>query len=143
MRVPRGGTRAGTSTITVTYDDGVRAGDLLTLPELQHLRARSARRGRAADWHREAAAIVRDHLVAGRWLHSLEPVLFALLVGTLVYGSLVYQLARLGYFHRLRLHRPASPADLDALLSPAARPSLTVLVPAYKEDPRVVRKTLL
>ena len=42
-----GGTGAGTSTITVTYDDGVRAGDLLTLPELQHLRARSARRGRA------------------------------------------------------------------------------------------------
>jgi cellulose synthase/poly-beta-1,6-N-acetylglucosamine synthase-like glycosyltransferase len=91
----------------------------------------------------QAAAIVRDHLVAGRWLHSLEPVLFTLLVGTLVYGSLVYQLARLGYFHRLKLHRPASPADLDALLSPAAQPSLTVLVPAYKEDPRVVRKTLL
>lgn len=92
---------------------------------------------------RDAAAIVRDHLVAGRWLHALEPVIFTLLVGALVYGSLVYQLARLGYFHRLTLHRPASPAELDAFLSTPAPPSLTVLVPAYKEDPRVVRKTLL
>ena len=43
---PGGATGAGTSTITVTYDDGVTAGDLLTLPELQPLRARSSARPR-------------------------------------------------------------------------------------------------
>lgn len=91
-----------------------------------------------------AAAVFRDHLVAGRWLRSLEPVIFTLLVGMLIYGGLVYQLARLGYLHRLKHHRPASQAELDAFLSSTpALPSLAVLVPAYKEDPRVVRKTLL
>jgi cellulose synthase/poly-beta-1,6-N-acetylglucosamine synthase-like glycosyltransferase len=54
------------------------------------------------------------------------------------YGVVMHHLARIGYLKRLAEGRPSSaPADEgeEALL--------TILVPAYKEDPAVVRKTLL
>jgi len=66
---------------------------------------------------------------------------FAGIVAMLVYGNLVYQLTRLAYFLRLVRHRPAPDRAFDALYRGAA-PALTILVPSYKEDPRVVAMTL-
>ena len=87
--------------------------------------------------------LARQGLVIG--LHDPERLLaviaFGLIVLALLYGGLVYQFARAGYFWRLA--RPVSetppPGDIDAR---AAKP-LTVLVPSYKEEPGVLRLTLL
>jgi cellulose synthase (UDP-forming) len=66
---------------------------------------------------------------------------FAAIVAALVYGNLVYQLTRLAYFIRVMRHRPESDAAFDALHRGTA-PALTILVPSYKEDPKVVAMTL-
>jgi cellulose synthase (UDP-forming) len=60
----------------------------------------------------------------------------------LVYGSAVYQLARLGWLRRVARHAPAPAEALDALHDGGA-PPVAILVPSYKEDPRVVLHTLL
>jgi cellulose synthase (UDP-forming) len=67
---------------------------------------------------------------------------YLVLISTLVAGSLAYLLARYGYARRLSARRPASDAELDAFRM-APVPSVTILVPSYKEDPAVVEKTLL
>jgi cellulose synthase (UDP-forming) len=83
------------------------------------------------------------HLAAGRWSRAVEPVVFFFLVAALVYGSIVYQLARVGYFRRLQRHLPTSETELRVFRSSSTLPSLSVLVPSYKEASAVVRKTLL
>jgi cellulose synthase (UDP-forming) len=60
----------------------------------------------------------------------------------LVYGSAVYQLARLGWLRRASRHEPAAAAALDRLHDGDA-PPVAILVPSYKEDARVVLQTLL
>src|SRR5262249_3954581 len=44
---------------------------------------------------------------------------------------------------RLRRHRPASEPALHRFFHDPQAPSVTVLVPSYREDPRVVRRTLV
>src|SRR5262245_32326917 len=69
-------------------------------------------------------------------------LVYVALTSLLVYGSLVYLSARWGHLTRLRRHRPASDSDLAAFRLEQV-PAVTILVPSYKEDPGVVRKTLL
>jgi cellulose synthase (UDP-forming) len=81
-------------------------------------------------------------LRAGDALATAYALLYLALVSVLVYGSLVYLVARWGHLVRLACHRRASEAELAAFrLQPV--PAVTILVPSYKEDARVVRKTLL
>lgn len=80
-----------------------------------------------------------QHSQLGRAAASLTFVGLALF---LVYGNLVYQAARIGYLHRRRTHVPPSYEALDRFLDREA-PPVTVLVPSYKEEPKVVRQTLL
>jgi cellulose synthase (UDP-forming) len=76
------------------------------------------------------------------YLEAMQAWVYVVLASVLVYGSLVYLFARWGHLTRLRTHRPAHDAELAAFrLAPV--PAVAVLVPSYKEDPRVVRKTLL
>jgi cellulose synthase/poly-beta-1,6-N-acetylglucosamine synthase-like glycosyltransferase/peptidoglycan/xylan/chitin deacetylase (PgdA/CDA1 family) len=75
-------------------------------------------------------------------LVSTAAFAYLVLISTLVAGSLAYLLARYGYARRLSARRPASDAELDAFRM-APVPSVTILVPSYKEDPAVVEKTLL
>ena len=83
--------------------------------------------------------------LAGReheYVAATQAWVYAALASMLVYGSVVYLIARWGHLARLRSHRPASDVELAAFrLEPV--PAVTILVPSYKEDPRVVRKTLL
>src|SRR5215468_191513 len=78
-----------------------------------------------------------------RWGALLGQSLFLALVSFLIYGGLVYQLARLGHLHRLMHHRPASARELQRFFHSKHAPAVTVLVPSYREDPEVVRRTLL
>ncbi len=84
-----------------------------------------------------------EHLTAQRWGAGLRETLFVGIVGVLIYGGLVYQLARLGYLRRLLAHRPASEEDLHRFFHSPHAPTVAILVPSYKEDPLVIRRTLL
>ena len=69
-------------------------------------------------------------------------VVFLLIVGFLVYGGLVYLLSRLGYMRRRARFRHAGADELQRLTAETdAR--VSVLVPSYREEPGVVRQTLL
>src|SRR5713101_5412769 len=46
-----------------------------------------------------------EAVAGGRWGSSLGQTLFLGIVGFLIYGGLVYQLARLGHLRRLCAHR--------------------------------------
>ncbi|WP_207063488.1 glycosyltransferase family 2 protein [Motiliproteus sp. SC1-56] len=82
-------------------------------------------------------------LARGQWLSLARDGSFAVIVGALVYGGLVYQLARLSYLKRAKRHRRASRANLEAVFDQPDAPPLAILVPSYKEEPRVVLATLL
>jgi cellulose synthase (UDP-forming) len=69
-------------------------------------------------------------------------VVYLVLVSVLIYGSLVYLFSRWGYLTRLAGHGRASEIELNAFRQRGV-PAVTVLVPSYKEDAGVVRKTLL
>src|SRR3989449_4266740 len=87
-------------------------------------------------------SLVED-VASGRWVSSLGQGLFLAIVSFLIYGGLVYQFARLGHFNRLRQHRRATEDELDRFFHTPRPSALTILVPSYKEDPLVVRRTLL
>jgi cellulose synthase (UDP-forming) len=82
------------------------------------------------------ATLEQPHLV------SAASLAYVILITVLVAGSLSYLSTRYGYAQRLRARQPESEAELDAFLMTVV-PSVTVLVPSYREDPALVRKTLL
>ena len=57
----------------------------------------------------------------------------------LVYGGLVYQVSRLSCLRRVRAHGAGGRSEPDAFSDAA----VAILVPSYKEEPAVVRQTLL
>ena len=62
----------------------------------------------------------------------------------LIYANLVYQLARAGYLYRLRRHLACVPDETEApFLQEKAAPPVTILIPSYNEEPRVIRQALL
>ncbi|HET9075617.1 MAG TPA: glycosyltransferase family 2 protein [Acidimicrobiales bacterium] len=84
-------------------------------------------------------------LLSGRQSSAVartEAIVYLLIVTTLTASTVAYLLSRLGFFYRSRGHHRAARAVLEDFYSRTA-PSLTVLVPSYQEDARVVRNTLL
>ena len=73
---------------------------------------------------------------------SLSQLVFITTITFLLYGSFVYHFARLGQLQRRQAHRPESRETLESVYEKRA-PSLAILVPAYKENPAVITKTLL
>src|SRR5262252_5439606 len=58
-----------------------------------------------------AGSVVEAH-ASHRWGTMFAQSSFLAIVGFLIYGGLVYQLARLGYLRRLIRHRPANEPEL-------------------------------
>ena len=79
---------------------------------------------------------------AGQLLPSIEDGLLIAIFLALIYGNLVYQIARVGYFKRLRSHRPASREELESIYDSDA-PAVVILIPAYREELDVIRRTLM
>jgi cellulose synthase (UDP-forming) len=77
------------------------------------------------------------------WVHTMAQVVFLLVVISLIYGGCVYLFTRLAYHRRLLAHQRVSDEELCDLYRSAPAPAVTVLVPSYKEEPDVVRQTLL
>ncbi len=71
-----------------------------------------------------------------------EAVLYLLVVTLLTVSALAYLLSRLGFLYRTRTHHRPSRAVLDQFYD-ATTPTLTTIIPSYREDARVIRNTLL
>jgi cellulose synthase (UDP-forming) len=67
---------------------------------------------------------------------------FLTIVVLLVYGGLVYLCARLGYMRRRTGFRHASSDELEEFAG-RSEASVSILIPSYKEEPQIVRQTLL
>lgn len=92
---------------------------------------------------RDVGHILEERVRLGRTSQIFEQVTFIGIVYFLIYGNLVYQLTRLGYLRRRLAHKPLSRATLERIYDQQQPPSLTVLVPSYCEERRVVRQALL
>jgi cellulose synthase (UDP-forming) len=66
---------------------------------------------------------------------------FGVVVALLLYGGLVYQVARVGYYWRMTRRARAGAAEEPA--APHADKALVVLVPSYREELKVLRQTVL
>lgn len=86
--------------------------------------------------------ILLAHARMGSLNAAVEQLVFIFIVAFLVYGNLVYQFTRLGYLKRKIKHMPANTCQLLAAYSNSGN-GLTILVPSYKEEPRVIAQTLL
>ena len=72
----------------------------------------------------------------------MEEAIFIVVTQVLIYGSLVYQFTRYGFLRRSSAHRPLSPSVRAAIYGGSAGP-LVVLVPSYREEPAIVRRSLM
>jgi cellulose synthase (UDP-forming) len=88
--------------------------------------------------------ILREFFTSG--VHGFrfvaEAVSYLVIVSLLTFSALSYLATRQGHFYRTRSHRRVPRAEIDSFFE-KSMPTLTVLVPSYREDVQVVRKTLL
>ena len=75
-------------------------------------------------------------------LTALGTSLFLIMILFLVYGGIVYQITRLAYLKRTRNHARLPLEGLEKIFDTKAK-QLTVLVPSYKEEERVITMTLM
>lgn len=73
---------------------------------------------------------------------AVHRVLYGLILLSLLFCCFAYELSRYGFARRRRRMRPATEQAMAHLLSENA-PSITVLIPSYREEPRVIAMTLL
>ncbi len=72
----------------------------------------------------------------------IEAIVYMFVVTALTASAMAYLITRIGFFYRSRVHRRAPRAAIDDFFEQTI-PTVTVLVPSYQEDERVVRTTLL
>jgi cellulose synthase (UDP-forming) len=73
---------------------------------------------------------------------TIEAVVYLVLVSLLTLSAVAYLVARLGHLQRIRAHRRVPRAVIDAVFD-ESNPTLTAIIPSYKEERRVIRQTLL
>jgi cellulose synthase (UDP-forming) len=72
----------------------------------------------------------------------IEAIVYIVLVTALTASAIAYLITRIGFFYRTRGHKRAPRAAIDHFFTQNV-PTVTVLVPSYQEDERVIRTTLL
>ncbi len=73
---------------------------------------------------------------------ALEGVLYLLIVTVLIFSAMVYLVTRQGAMRRFATHRRIPRAMLDEHFDHGYSKGITVLVPSYVEQPKVVEKTI-
>jgi cellulose synthase/poly-beta-1,6-N-acetylglucosamine synthase-like glycosyltransferase len=74
---------------------------------------------------------------------AVESLMFVLIMIILAYGVFVYCFSRIGYLIRLIKHQAATDDELDAFChSSEDPPTVTILIPSFKEEPRTVYQAL-
>ncbi len=71
-----------------------------------------------------------------------QTISYVFVMSFLTFSALMYLLARQGAMYRSRTHSRVPRAEIDAHFA-TRRPSITVLIPSYREDTEVVRATVL
>lgn len=89
------------------------------------------------------AELIHGLVIDGAWSGVIEHGVFLAVVSGLIYGNLVFQACRYVHYRRHLRFRPASSTELESLYDGDQTPSLTVLIPCYKEEPQVVYQTLM
>jgi cellulose synthase/poly-beta-1,6-N-acetylglucosamine synthase-like glycosyltransferase len=87
--------------------------------------------------------VALEHIQGSSWKTVAAHLLALGIITFLIYGGLVYQLTRLSYLKRRVRHRRAPRKELESVYDNSECRALTILVPAYKEDARVVFLTLM
>ena len=87
--------------------------------------------------------IALDSLQNDIYWKSVEQVFFVAIVTFLTYGSLLYQLTRIGYMKRLKKHHPVLRDKVDTIYDTPYVPPVAILIPSYKEEKRIIKQTLL
>ncbi|WP_239164550.1 EAL domain-containing protein [Actinoplanes palleronii] len=96
-------------------------------------------------WAGYVAYTVFEQFVVGRATSArlaAEAIVYLLVITGLAASAMAYLITRIGFFYRSRAHQRAPRIVLDAFLAEPKKPSVTVLVPSYQEDERVIRTTL-
>ncbi|WP_281419687.1 EAL domain-containing protein [Paractinoplanes toevensis] len=96
-------------------------------------------------WACYIAYTVIEQFVAGHADSArlvVEAIVYMLVVTALAGSATAYLITRIGFFYRSRAHHRAPRIALDNFLA-GHTPTVTVLVPSYQEDERVIRTTLL
>jgi hypothetical protein len=71
-----------------------------------------------------------NSLLSGDTWSIIEQSAFTLLALMLIYGGVVYQLARIGYYKRLRAHRPGPQEKIETHFLEYPAPPVTILIPS-------------
>jgi cellulose synthase/poly-beta-1,6-N-acetylglucosamine synthase-like glycosyltransferase len=95
----------------------------------------------AVSW--ETGHLLLDRYASGDVRSAVEEAVFIIVTQLLIYGGLVYQFTRYGYLYRLRAHVPVPEEARENLYEQPEAPGLTILVPSYKEEASVVRRSLV
>src|SRR5712671_5717180 len=69
-------------------------------------------------------------------------IIFSIALLSLFYGNIVYQLTRMGQIKRQLDHRDDYP-NLEAIHEVGSSPTVSILVPSYKEQIAVVMQTIV
>jgi len=80
---------------------------------------------------------------ASSWRLAVEDLVLVVVLGLFFYGQLVFQLCRLGYYKRMMAHRAAGRDEIEAIYDSAHPAALTIVVPSYREHPKLVHQTLM
>jgi hypothetical protein len=91
----------------------------------------------------DLAGVLAARLHAGLLADALEQVVFLAIAASLLWGNLVYQVTRLGYLHRRHQLGRVRDAELQTIYDETPAPAVVLLVPSFREEPRLVRQTLL
>jgi len=86
--------------------------------------------------------VVQDHVVSRSYSQATTAILLGLVLFALLWGNLIYFLVRVGWLRREGMHAPLERQQLWQLHA-STLPSLTILVPSYKEDESVVSRALI
>ena len=73
---------------------------------------------------------------------AIEAIVYLVVVTALTASAMAYLITRIGFFYRSRAHKRAPRAAIDQFFTQSV-PTVTVLVPSYQEDERIIRTTLL
>lgn len=96
-------------------------------------------------WLAYVATIVERQIVGAEHITlraALEAVAYVVIVSLLTLSAGAYLVARQGYLRRTRAHVRTPRADIETSFEDAP-PSATVLIPSYREQPDVIRQTVL
>jgi cellulose synthase (UDP-forming) len=86
--------------------------------------------------------VIKSLISDGTKSAEISTTIYLVIAGFIIYGNIIYHLTRLGHYKRLLDHSVLSETDIDPVFDLPNLPTVTYLVPSYKEQPLVIEQTL-